>query len=197
MQGDAELLMQLDSLRAQQAKELEQDLRAMDKAREVRPPFYPTDPLHQETQARIEHAKQEADRHATASVEKLKATDPGYGPSLEHLKAEGASPYQQMTVAESFTERPALATPVNDLSIQRYYGGQSKVDGNFWTTEQFSTPAEAKAGLALPEGNTADQVATDVVPRGQTYLVGTAAPKFGQPGGAEQIYVPNFKAPEK
>jgi hypothetical protein len=50
-----------------------------------------------------------------------------------------------------------------------------------------ATATEARAGLALPPGNDGSRVTEVWVPAGTRIQVGVAGPRFGQPGGWEQI----------
>lgn len=65
-------------------------------------------------------------------------------------------------------------------------GGSAQV-GSWLTPVKPTSAAEAKQGLALPAGNTAQYVSEVTVPAGTRYQIGTAAPAFGQAGGATQV----------
>lgn len=101
------------------------------------------------------------------------------------------------TVRRGFSGLPLVETLKQDIIIYRYFGGGSGATNSRWfTSELFKNADEARALLALPDANTAQDVALFRVPAGTTILRGTAADKLDEPGfgeyargGGEQIYI--------
>jgi RHS repeat-associated protein len=74
-----------------------------------------------------------------------------------------------------------------DEVMYRVWGGGSGRAGEWLTPINPSSSAAARAGLALPEGNSATYVSRVVVPAGTRVQVGVAGGAFGQPGGWVQV----------
>ena len=74
-----------------------------------------------------------------------------------------------------------------DEVFYRVWGGQSSQAGEWLTPIRPTSGAAARAGLALPPGNTAESVSRVVVPAGTRVQVGTAGEAFGMPGGWPQV----------
>lgn len=66
-----------------------------------------------------------------------------------------------------------------DEVFYRVHGGQSGQVGEWLTPIRPTSGASARAGLALPPGNTAESVSRVVVPAGTRIQVGTAGQAFG------------------
>ena len=96
----------------------------------------------------------------------------------------------QANVREAFSSDMRVTTLTEDLVVYRYYGGESKPSSYWYTPYQYADPISS---LALPPENMADKISINVIPAGTTVLEGHVAPmpKWGQPGGGYQIYVPN------
>jgi len=85
--------------------------------------------------------------------------------------------------------QPTIDNAIDGLT--RVYGsapGQSGLSSNWLSPEPFTSSAESISSLSLPGTNPATSVASATVTRGATIVFGTAAPKFGQPGGGFQIF---------
>ncbi|MFN7987714.1 MAG: hypothetical protein U0529_09595 [Thermoanaerobaculia bacterium] len=86
-----------------------------------------------------------------------------------------------------------------DLTVYRHWGGKSaKTPAPWLSPKKYPSAAAARRGLALPDGNTADNVDSFVIPKGTIILLGRAASQVGQDGfgsyatgGDEQIYLPD------
>lgn len=61
-------------------------------------------------------------------------------------------------------------------TVRRYFGGDAKMGGEFWTTRDFSSSSEAKTMLNLPSGlrgtNTAQYMEEGFLPSGNNIMVG-------------------------
>ena len=88
----------------------------------------------------------------------------------------------------AFTSDAKVTTLPQDKVVYRYHGGESSGKSYWYTPNKTANPA---ADLALPPGNSYQQVDKVVIPKGTTIMEGTVAPNFGQPGGGTQIYVPD------
>jgi len=58
--------------------------------------------------------------------------------------------------------------------------------GSYVSQTLYSSPQQAIQNLALPPGNTAENVCAVEIPQGTQMQTGTTAPNFGQPGGDPQ-----------
>jgi hypothetical protein len=67
--------------------------------------------------------------------------------------------------------------------MYRVWGGGSGQAGEWLTPINPMSSAAARAGLALPEGNTATFVSRVAVPGGTRIQIGIAGEAFGQAGG--------------
>jgi hypothetical protein len=77
-----------------------------------------------------------------------------------------------------------------DVTVYRYYGGDAKRPrGRFVTETPTNNPIK---DLALPPDNPATQVGKFVIPKDTKVLRGPVAPRYGQPGGGSQIYLPDY-----
>lgn len=95
---------------------------------------------------------------------------------------------QRREVIEAFNPGAKVVKLDKDLVVYRYSGGIANPRGRWLTTEKLSDPVNQ---LALPPGSTAKNVTQWVIPKGTEVLMGTVAPKFGRPGLAPQIYLPD------
>jgi hypothetical protein len=82
-----------------------------------------------------------------------------------------------------------------DLQVYRWFGGPTGSPtatnpGRWWTPSLFQSSAEAVEYLAVNPawGNTAEHMATGIIPKGTQILIGYAASQGGLSGGAVQIY---------
>lgn len=112
---------------------------------------------------------------------------------------ELVDPQVRQAVADAFDGEPEALPLTADLVVYWYWGGKSKETGSSWySARQFASAEEARRLLALPEGNTAENVTRFKIPAGVTVLRGKCASRKGNPGfgdyaegGGEQIYVPD------
>jgi hypothetical protein len=88
--------------------------------------------------------------------------------------------------AEIAQKGTRTVTLTDDLVVFRNFGGEADTRGRWLVS---AMPANPRKDLALPPGNTAEDVSTWIIPKGTEIIVGPAAPLNGLPGGAEQIYV--------
>jgi RHS repeat-associated protein len=94
---------------------------------------------------------------------------PGYG---------GANPWRGA---------PFSLVADKEMVLYRVWGGGSGLQGDFLTPVRPPTSSFARSMLALPPQNAAQWVSEVRVPAGTRMQVGTAAPAFGNPGGATQV----------
>jgi hypothetical protein len=102
-------------------------------------------------------------------------------------------------VSSAFEGEIKAITLKDDLIVYRYWGGKSTETGSAWfSTKQYVTPGNARRYLALPEGNTAENVTAFRIPSGTTILEGKVSSKTGEvgfgsyaTGKGTQIYLPN------
>ncbi|SEJ97938.1 Protein of unknown function, partial [Propionispira arboris] len=120
-------------------------------------------------------------RGANVTYSELKQT-------AEFLKNNGLDISQRREVIKAFNPGAEIVKLDQDLVVYRYYGGAGNPRGRWVTTESLTDPVNQ---LALPQGSTAENVTTWVIPKGTEVLKGTVAPNFGKSGGASQIYVPD------
>lgn len=86
-----------------------------------------------------------------------------------------------------------------DLAVYRYWGGKASEMGSPWySLTHYNRSGNAQRYLALPQGNTAENVTVFKIPKGTTIFRGKASsmaslPGFGDNtvGGGEQIYLPD------
>ncbi|MCL2493138.1 MAG: TNT domain-containing protein, partial [Clostridiales bacterium] len=96
----------------------------------------------------------------------------------------------QNQIKSAFEDDIKVTTLDEDKVVYRYYGGKAGAS-SYWVS-----PTKVKdpiADLALPPGNTAENMDQVILPKGTKVLEGTVAPNFGQPGGGYQYYVPDIK----
>lgn len=106
----------------------------------------------------------------------------------EFLKNNGLNTNQRREVIEAFNPGAEVVKLDKDLVVYRYHGGAANPKGRWVTTSPLTNPINQ---LALPPGSTAENMTQWVIPKGTEVLKGTVAPKFGRPGMAPQIYLPN------
>jgi len=109
--------------------------------------------------------------------------------SVNQFINDNVPPQFRTQVRNAFESDVQVRTLTRDEVFFRYYGGESGPSSYWFTPNRVSNP---RSTLALPPGNTAQHVDRVVIPRGTTVLEGTIAPNFGQPGGGQQIFVPNL-----
>jgi hypothetical protein len=74
------------------------------------------------------------------------------------------------------------------MPAYRYYGGTSSdMIGGFLSPIPYDSPESAISNLALPPGNTTENVCKVNIPAGTQIQNGAVSPNFGQPGGGQQI----------
>ena len=73
------------------------------------------------------------------------------------------------------------------VTYYRVWGGKTPQEGAWLTPVKPTSAEEARATLALPPTNTAENVSTVTVPKGTRIQLGTAAANFNQPGGGAQV----------
>jgi hypothetical protein len=86
-----------------------------------------------------------------------------------------------------------------DLIAYRRWGGKASETGSPWySAAMYRRPGNARRYLALPEGNTAENLTVFRIPKAATILRGKAASMAGEPGfgakavgGGQQIYLPD------
>ncbi|WP_322801519.1 RHS repeat-associated core domain-containing protein, partial [Thermoflexus sp.] len=106
-------------------------------------------------------------------------------------------PKYRETVARAFQGTPQVITLQEDLIVYRHWGGGAQEVGSPWfSPKPYTRPGNARRYLALPPGNTAEQISVFKIPAGTTILRGKVAPQieyFGPyaVGGGEQIYLPD------
>ena len=90
-------------------------------------------------------------------------------------------------VRSAFGSDAKVTTLTQDTTVY-VYSGDTPASGRWVTPNQVANPA---AELALPPGNTGQNMTTVVLPAGTTVIEGTVAPQpnWGQPGGGYQYYV--------
>ena len=86
-------------------------------------------------------------------------------------------------VVRGFGGRAQLVTNEEPVLLKRLFGGQAKATGR-WLSDSV---ADGRRALALPPQNLADRFAVASIPRGTRFLVGEAAPLFGEAGGGRQF----------
>ncbi|MDR1954087.1 MAG: DNRLRE domain-containing protein [Clostridiales Family XIII bacterium] len=101
---------------------------------------------------------------------------------------ENVHPSFRRNVSEAFEDDVMVSVLEDDKIAYRYYGGDSNEKSYWYTPNMTSNPV---ADLALPIGNSYDNVEKVIIPKGTEILEGTVAPNFGQKGGAIQYYVPD------
>jgi RHS repeat-associated protein len=86
-----------------------------------------------------------------------------------------------------------------DITAYRYISPSSNPAGHWLSPNPSLTPDQARATLALPNGNTATQVTQFVIPKGTNYIYGSVAGQTGTlwagsyaVGGGPQIYILDF-----
>jgi len=108
--------------------------------------------------------------------------------AAEFVKESGVDRKERRQVISAFGRETEVRVLQQDMEAWRYYGGTGKARGRWLTPQPVSYPIRE---LALPPGSNASRVKQWIIPRDSKVLVGPTAPRFGQPGGATQIWVPN------
>lgn len=111
------------------------------------------------------------------------STGTRFGPHVAGpLPAEVASTFRGGSYSQVALE--------SDTVLYRVYGGSSGQLSPYWSRTAPQGPLQARMDLALPPGNTAQNVVQIRVPQGTTVFEGAAGPNFGQLGGGNQVYIP-------
>ncbi|HEV2225437.1 MAG TPA: RHS repeat-associated core domain-containing protein, partial [Nitrososphaerales archaeon] len=84
---------------------------------------------------------------------------------------------------EDFPSGLTTRTLTEDMPATRYFGGSTGMVGRFFTTDSFSSSAEAIEKLDLPMGNTAQKSVSAIITQGSTVYEGLTS------GGASQVYL--------
>lgn len=103
------------------------------------------------------------------------------------------------TVQRAFKGTPTVVALEDDLTVYRHWGGKASETGSPWySLTHYNRAGNAQRYLALPQGNTAENVTVFKIPKGTTIFRGKASsmvnlPGFGDNavGGGEQIYLPD------
>jgi hypothetical protein len=103
----------------------------------------------------------------------------------------------QAAVRRAFEGTPIAETLQVDLIVYRRWGGKAAETGSPWCSmTPYERPGNARRYLALPEGNSAENLTAFRIPMGTTILRGKAASMAGEPGfgakavgGGQQIYL--------
>ena len=105
-------------------------------------------------------------------------------------------------VEKAFQGNPLALKLTEELTVYRYWGGNSLEAGSPWySLDSFMTPDVARETLALPDGNSAINISKFILPKDTVIVLGEASPQldnglFGAyaEGGGIQIYVPDASA---
>lgn len=154
-----------------------------------KPAYYYGEGLQQETEVQIQEASFRADQHGSAALEQMQQKDGRWAEPIKAMQDHRVPPYTTMDVMESFSEPPQVKKLTQDMYVNRYYGDGSEPINRWVTTEQYNTVEARQEKLALPDENSAENVAKLRIDKGATILEGKAAPRFGHDGGGNQIYV--------
>ena len=157
----------------------------------------PKQSQQQEAEVQIKDAPFRTDQHGSAALEQMQQKDGRWAEPIKAMQDHGAPPYTTMDVMESFSEPPQAKKLTQDMYVNRYYGDGSEPINRWVTTEQYNTVEARQEKLALPDGNSAENVAKLRIDKGATILEGKAAPRFGHDGGGNQIYVIDKEAIHK
>ncbi len=102
-------------------------------------------------------------------------------------------------VSRAFRGESRAISLTEDLVVYRYWGNKAPETGSPWfSAKQYAKPGNARRYLALPEGNTAQNVTEFRIPADTTVLRGKVASQAGEvgfgsyaTGGGVQIYLPD------
>ena len=102
-------------------------------------------------------------------------------------------------VSRSFRGDPKLVELTEPLVVYRHWGGRASEVGSPWfSPKPYTKPGNAQRYLALPEGNTAQNLTRFEIPAGTQVLRGKVAGQAGEAGfggnavgGGVQIYLPD------
>jgi len=102
-------------------------------------------------------------------------------------------------VSRSFRGDPELLELTEPLVVYRHWGGKAGQVGSPWfSAKPYARPGNARRYLALPEGNTAQNITRFEIPAGTRVLRGKVASQAGEAGfgsnavgGGTQIYLPD------
>jgi hypothetical protein len=111
-------------------------------------------------------------------------------------------PKYRGAVQRAFRGTPKAETLEEDLVVYRRWGGKAWAAGSPWySTASYHRAGNARRYLALPAGNTAENLIAFKVLKGATVLRGKAASMAGEPGfganavgGGEQIYLLDLRS---
>ncbi len=104
-------------------------------------------------------------------------------------------------VSRSFRSDPKLVELTEPLVVYRRWGGRASEVGSPWfSPKPYTKPGNAQRYLALPEGNTAQNLTRFEIPAGTQILRGKVAGQAGEAGfggnavgGGVQIYLPALR----
>jgi hypothetical protein len=108
--------------------------------------------------------------------------------SVESFIENSVPAEHQSDVQSAFGSDARVVTLSEDTVVYRYYGGGSNARSYWVTPNQTQNPV---SDLSLPPSNPATSVEVYIIPKGTTVLSGSVPPKFNQPGGGQQFYVPD------
>lgn len=112
----------------------------------------------------------------------------GVREASQYLQSIGVPRQFRKEALESFTPGTiTMNTADSGTYGLRHWGGQSPEVGRYLTP---TLPAN-RSELALPPGNTMQNLSQFQIPEGTPYISGEVGPNFGYPGGGHQHYVPD------
>ena len=111
-----------------------------------------------------------------------------YVQAASFLENHGANPKEVLQAYQGF---PKVQTLNADTTVYRAWGGTSQQYGHWISPHNYGS--NTRSMLALPPGNTLENISTFVLTEGTTVLSGKVAPMFGQAGGGIQWWVGYLK----
>ncbi|MBL7542629.1 MAG: glycohydrolase toxin TNT-related protein [Bdellovibrionaceae bacterium] len=125
---------------------------------------------------------------ATTKAESFKNNIGELKESVDLLKRNNVERSSRREVMEAFDQGSKVTTYSKDTKVYRYsLDGVTAERGRWVTPTKVSNP---QVELALPNGGSY-KVTEWTVPQGTEVIEGLVAPKFGQPGGGRQIFLPD------
>ena len=117
--------------------------------------------------------------------------------SLDEFWAQIPTQYLE-GIKKAFNGTPVLKYADEDMIFYRRWGGDAKVVGSWLSPTKYEKAGNARRYLALPDGNTAENITAFKIKKGTPYIDGKAASQiddvtgiFGSyaEGGGNQIYI--------
>lgn len=212
VQGYDDMQLYMERKRAEQQKELADDLKKI----EDRPiPAYfeilaDKSPVYKKNLESMQNYKEEvaegrkkalsvADSHAEKTLNRLEQVEPKWKPFLDKLKEHDKSGksghiYNQLSAVESTSDIPKIGVLPPDTTLDHYQkwkdaNEMKKEPSHYYSKDSNLSPKDAKSIYALPNDNPATIKTQWKTTKNTEVATGTVARTDSEEGGGEQFFV--------